>query len=78
MNVLRCLSEIITLYENGSLLSAESLERGVLTTLERSERPENRIAFGYLAQPCSSVSERLDALRAASSYLSSVYVNRDR
>lgn len=78
MNVLRCLTDIIALYESGSLLSAESLERGVLTTLERSERPENRIAFGYLSQPYASLDERLAALRAASSYLDSVYVSRDR
>ncbi len=78
MNVLRCLTDVIALYESGRLLAAESLEHGVLTALEHSKRPENRIAFGYLSQPYASLDERLDALRAASSYLSSVYASRDR
>jgi hypothetical protein len=78
MNVLKCLAEIIDLYDSGNLLAAESLERAVLTTLQKSERPENRIAFGYLSQPCADMAEKLGALRAAYSYLGSVYVTRDR
>ena len=78
MNVLKCLGDVIGLYESGSLHAAESLERGVLTTLERSARPENRIAFDHLSRPCSDLSEKLVALRAANSYLSGVYVRRDR
>lgn len=78
MNILKCLDETIGLYESGSLLAAESLERSILTTLERSTRPENRIAFDHLSQPCSQVDEKIAALRSATSYLTSVYSPRDR
>lgn len=78
MNVLKCLDEVIELYEVGSLLEAESLERSVLTTLERSTRPENRIAFDHLNQPFTDLSEKIGALRTANSYLKSMYTPRDR
>ena len=80
MNVLRCITEVIDLYECGSLMAAESLERSVLTSLERSLRPENKIAFGHLAQSQShtELGERILSLRSVNSYLSSVYTPRDR
>ena len=78
MNVLGCITEVIDLYESGRLMAAESLERSVLASLERSRRPENKVAFGHLAQPHSEMSEKLLSLRAVNSYLASVYTPRNR
>ncbi len=78
MNVLGCLTEVIELYENGQLLAAESLERSVLASLQRSEKPENRVALSHLTQPCVQIDEKLLSLRAANAYLSSVYTVRNR
>ena len=78
MNVLGCLTEVIDLYESGRLLAAESLERSVLSSLERSRKPENRVAYSHLAEPCSRIDEKLLSLRAANSYLASVYTPRNR
>jgi hypothetical protein len=78
VNILGCLTEVIDLYENGRLMAAESLERSVLTSLERSRKPENRVALGHLSEPCSELSEKLLSLRAVNSYLASVYMPRSR
>ena len=78
MNILGCLTEVIDLYENGRLMAAESLERSVLTSLERSRKPENKVALGLLSEPCSELSEKLLSLRAVNSYLASAYTPRSR
>lgn len=78
MNILGCLTEVIDLYQDGRLMAAESLERSVITSLERSRKPENRVALGHLSQPCDELSEKLLSLRVANSYLASVYTPRNR
>jgi len=78
MDVLRTLGDAITQYERGNLMSAESLERSVLTCLGNSRRAENRAAYGYLSQSAADLGEKLQTLQVANSWLESVYTPRRR
>ena len=77
INVLKCLEDIISAYERGHIMSAESLERSVITALAASDRAENRTAHGFLSAPALEPGEKLAALRSAHAYLSGVYVPRN-
>ncbi len=73
MNVIKHIDDVINLYLGGQPMAAESLERGLLRQLERSQRPENRVACTFLREPASVMPERVESLGAAKRYLISSY-----